>query len=130
MPKQQILLVDADPRSMRVLEVSLRNEGFSVTTATDGEDALDKLEFAAPDLVLTDTNLPKLDGFLLVKELKTRPTYQSTPIVFLSSAHSVEDKIRGLELGVEDYITKPIFVRELVTRVNMLLLRRNQERLV
>ena len=56
MPKQQLLLVDADPRSVRVLEVSLRSEGFSVTVATDGKDGLAKLEFATPDLILTDTH--------------------------------------------------------------------------
>ena len=61
MAKKQLLLVDADPRSVRVLEVSLRKAGYSVTTATDGQDALAKVEFSAPDLVLTDTRLPRLD---------------------------------------------------------------------
>ncbi|HEX4448709.1 MAG TPA: response regulator [Polyangiaceae bacterium] len=127
MAKQKLLLVDADPRSVRVLEVSLKKAGYSVTTATDGLDALAKIESLTPDLVLTDTRLPKLDGYTLVRKLKERNEWASIPVVFLTSQKSIEDKIRGLELGVEDYLTKPIFVRELIARVNLLLARRTQE---
>ncbi len=127
MAKQRLLLVDADPRSVRVLEVSLKKAGYSVTTATDGLDALSKVEVSSPDLVLSDTRLPNLDGYALVRRLKERPEWASIPVVFLTSQKSVEDKIRGLELGVEDYLTKPIFVRELLARVNLLLARRTQE---
>ncbi|HEX2731631.1 MAG TPA: response regulator, partial [Polyangiaceae bacterium] len=129
MAKPQLLLVDADPRSVRVLEVSLKNEGFSVTTATDGADALEKLEFAQPDLILTDTRLPRMDGFQLVRQLKAKSEFANIPIVFLTAETSIEDKVRGLELGVEDYLTKPIFVRELITRVNILLARKTQQRI-
>jgi CheY-like chemotaxis protein len=125
--KQKLLLVDADPRSVRVLEVSLKKAGYSVTTATDGLDALAKIESLTPDLVLSDTRLPKLDGYTLVRKLKERNEWSAIPIVFLTSQKSIEDKIRGLELGVEDYLTKPIFVRELIARVNLLLARRTQE---
>lgn len=127
MAKQKLLLVDADPRSVRVLEVSLKKAGYSVTTATDGLDALAKIESLTPDLVLSDTRLPKLDGYTLVRKLKERSEWSQIPIVFLTSQKSIEDKIRGLELGVEDYLTKPIFVRELIARVNLLLARRTQE---
>ena len=129
MAKQQLLLVDGDPRSVRVLEVSLKNAGFNVTTASDGADALAKLEYATPDLILSDTRLPGIDGYEMVRKLKSRPEHASIPIVFLTSQKSIEDKIRGLELGVEDYLIKPIFVRELITRVHMLLARRTQERI-
>ena len=129
MAKKQLLLVDADPRSLRVLEVSLKNAGYIVTTAADGADALAKIEFSAPDLVLTDTRLPRIDGYELVRRLKERPETAGIPAVFLTSQKSIEDKIRGLELGVEDYLTKPIFVRELIARVNLLLARRTQERM-
>ncbi len=129
MAKKQLLLVDADPRSLRVLEVSLKNAGYIVTTAADGADALGKIEFSAPDLVLTDTRLPRVDGYELVRRLKERPETAGIPAVFLTSQKSIEDKIRGLELGVEDYLTKPIFVRELIARVNLLLARRTQERM-
>jgi len=127
--KQQLLLVDADPASVRVLEVSLKKAGFSVTTATDGQDALTKLELSAPDLILTDTRLPRVDGYELVRRIKEMPALSGVPIVFLTSQKSVEDKIRGLELGVEDYLTKPIFVRELIVRVQLLLTRRTQQRM-
>jgi DNA-binding response OmpR family regulator len=110
-----------------VLEVSLKKAGYSVTTAVDGADALTKLELSTPDLVLTDTRLPNVDGYALVRQLKEHAEWASIPIVFLTSQKSIEDKIRGLELGVEDYLTKPIFVRELIARVTMLLARRTQE---
>ena len=127
--KQQLLLVDADPRSVRVLEVSLKKAGFSVTTASDGQDALSKIAFSTPDLVLTDTRLPRLDGYELVRKLKDNPEHAAIPVVFLTSQKSIEDKIRGLELGVEDYLTKPIFVRELIARVNLLLAKRTHQSL-
>ncbi|MDQ2645925.1 MAG: DUF4388 domain-containing protein, partial [Myxococcota bacterium] len=129
MAKKQLLLVDADPRSVRVLEVSLKNGGYSVTTAGDGQDALAKIELSAPDLILTDTRLPRLDGYELVRRVKAHPEYAAIPVVFLTSQRSIEDKIRGLELGVEDYLTKPIFVRELLARVNLLLARRTHDKL-
>ncbi|WP_437820357.1 response regulator [Sorangium sp. So ce1078] len=127
MAKQQLLLVDADPRSVRVLEVSLKKAGYSVTTATDGADALAKLEVSTPDLVLSDTRLPHVDGYALVRKMKEHADWASIPVVFLTSQRSIEDKIRGLELGVEDYLTKPIFVRELIARVTLLLARRTRE---
>jgi DNA-binding response OmpR family regulator len=125
--KQKLLLVDADPRSVRVLEVSLRKVGYSVTTASDGLDALAKTESLAPDLILTDTKLPGLDGYALVRKLKERPESAMIPVLFLTNQRSTEDKIRGLELGVDDYLTKPIFVRELLARVHLALARRAQE---
>lgn len=129
MAKQQLLLVDADPRSIRVLEVSLKKAGYIVTTASDGVDALSKIQISAPDLVLADTRLPRMDGYELVRHLKENPEHAMIPVVFLTSQRLTEDKIRGLELGVEDYLTKPIFVRELIARVNLLLARRKQQTL-
>lgn len=127
MAKLSVLLVDADPRSVRVLEVSLRSAGFIVTTATDGLDALVKLEVSSPDLVISDTKLPNLDGYALIRRLKERPEWALIPVVFLSSQRSIEDKIRCMELGVEDYLTKPILVRDLLARINLLLARRTAE---
>ena len=129
MAKLKLLLVDQDPNSRTVLEVSLKKAGYLVTTAEDGLEALSTLAAFAPDLVLADTQLSGIDGFELVKRMKERPETASIPVVFLSSRKSVEDKVRGFELGVEDYLTKPIFVRELIARINMLLNRRAQERI-
>ncbi len=110
-----------------MLDVSLRKAGFSVTTATDAADALQKLELSPPDLLITETRLPGLDGYGLVRKLKDRAEWLNIPVLFLASQRSIEDKIRGLELGVEDYLTKPIFVRELITRINLIFARRTQE---
>ncbi len=129
MAKLKLLLVDQDPNSRTVLEVSLKKAGYVVTTSEDGLDALSKIEVFAPDMVLTDTRLSGIDGFELVRRMKDRPEFASIPVVFLSSRKSVEDKVRAFELGVEDYLTKPIFVRELLARVNALLNRRAQERI-
>ena len=79
MAKKQLLLVDADPRSVRVLEVSLKKAGYSVTTAADGTDALAKIEFSTPDLILSDTRLPRLDGYELVRRLKENPEFAGDP---------------------------------------------------
>ncbi|MBX3220196.1 MAG: response regulator [Labilithrix sp.] len=127
MAKKKILLVDADPRSLRVVEVSLRKAGYNVACVDDGLAALDVIDAQVPDLVICDTKLPKLDGYALVRRLKDRSEHASIPVIFLATQRSVEDKIRGLELGVEDYLTKPIFVRELLARVNVVLARRAQD---
>ena len=120
MAKQNLLLVDADPRSLRVLEVSLRKAGYSVATCDSVEAALEVVEYASPDLILSDTVFPKLDGFHFVEKLREKA---DTPIIFLSTDGSVESKVRGLELGVEDYLTKPIYIKEIITRVNLVLQR-------
>jgi DNA-binding response OmpR family regulator len=128
MAKQQILLVDADTSSARLLEVSLRGAGFNIATASSAEDALGKLEHGAPDLILTEARLPGVDGFSFVRTLRARPDLAETPVVFLTEQGALEDKLRGLELGVDDYLAKPIMVREVVTRVQLLLARKKQQR--
>jgi len=119
--KQSLLLVDGDVKSLRVLEVSLKKAGFNVTTAVNGIDALEKVETSHPDLIISDTRMPELDGFGLCERLKQRPEWGDIPFIFLTGSKSVEDKIRGLELGVEEYLTKPIYIKEIITRVKILL---------
>ncbi len=127
MAKRNLLLVDADPRSLRVLEVSLRKAGYSVTTSGDVDGALELVELTEPDMILSDTRLPGKDGFALVAALKARPGWSDIALVFLSSDPSVESKVRGLELGVEDYLTKPVYIREILTRVNLVMQRKERE---
>jgi len=127
--KQHLLLVDGDPKSLRVMEVSLKKAGFSVTTAVNGSDALAKCELSPPDLILADTKMPEMDGFELCRRLKTDERYRGTPFIFLTGQKSVEFKVKGLELGVEDYLTKPIYIKEIVTRVKILLQKKEKERL-
>ncbi len=126
MAKQNLLLVDADPRSRRVLEVSLRKAGYSVATANDAGQALEMVELSSPDLILSDTRLPGTDGFELVERLRAEEQWADIPFMFLSSDVSLESKVRGLELGVE-YLTKPIYIKEVITRVNLEIGKRQRE---
>jgi DNA-binding response OmpR family regulator len=125
--RKSLLLVDADARSLRVLEVSLRKAGFNLATCGDGKTALETIELAPPDLILTDTRLPGMDGFQLVETLHANTDWSHIPIMFLSSDTSVESKVRGLQLGVEDYLTKPIYIKEIVARINLALQRSERE---
>ena len=129
MARQNLLIVDGDARNRRVLEVSLRKAGFSITPAESAEEALEFLEHAEPDLIISDTRLPGVDGFNLCTAVKGNPRWKQIPFIFLTSEKSIEDKVRGLELGVEDYLTKPIYIKEITTRVTMLLQRKQHERL-
>ena len=128
MAKQHLLLVDADPKSLRVMEVSLKKAGFTVTSAVNGRDALEKCGLSAPDLILSDTKMPEMDGFELCRRLKQDDRFKGTPFIFLTGQKSVEYKVKGLELGVDDYLTKPIYIKEIVTRVNVLLKKKEKER--
>jgi len=126
--KQHLLLVDGDPKNLRVMEVSLKKAGFSVTTASDGKDALEKAQISPPDLVLSDTKMPGVDGFELLRSLKADERFKQIPFVFLTGQKSVEFKVKGLELGGEDYLTRPIYIKEIVTRLKMILQKAEKER--
>jgi len=126
--KQHLLLVDGDAKSLRVMEVSLKKAGFQVTTAIHGKDALEKVQISLPDLVLAETRMPEMDGFELCKVLKSDERFRHIPYVFLTSQKAVESKVKGLETGAEDYLTKPIYIKEVVTRVRMILAKVEKER--
>lgn len=113
---------------MRVLEVSLRKAGFTVTTATSVQDGLDKLELHAPDLIISETTFPDGDGFELRRRVRSAPDWAEIPFIFLTAEAAIENKIKGLELGVDDYLTKPIYIKEIVTRINILLQKRQRAR--
>ena len=128
MSKQSLLLVDGDTRSLRVLEVSLRKAGFTVTPAESVQDALDKLELHAPDLIISETTFADGDGFDLRRRVRATPDWAEIPFIFLTAEAAIENKIKGLELGVDDYLTKPIYIKEIVTRINILLQKRQRIR--
>jgi len=115
---------------MRVLEVSLRKAGFTVTTATSIRDALDKLELNTPDLIISETTFPDDDGdgFELPRRVRAMPERADIPFIFLTAEASIQNKIKGLELGVDDYLTKPIYIKEIITRINILLQKRQRSR--
>lgn len=129
MARHNLLIVDGDARNRRVLEVSLRKAGFSITPAESTEEALEFLAHAEPDLIISDTRLPSADGFDFCTKVKENDRWATIPFIFLTSAKAIEDKVRGLELGVDDYLTKPIYIKEITTRVAMLLQRKQRERL-
>jgi len=121
--KQNLLVVDADPRSLRVLEVSLRNAGYNVAGCPSVGKAFEILHTNKPDLILSDTAFNDMNGFAFVEQLRQNSEWSEIPFIFLSSDGSIESKIRGLELGVQDYLTKPIYIREVIARVGIELAR-------
>jgi CheY-like chemotaxis protein len=125
--KRNLLLVDADPRALALTEANLKRAGFNVVTAGNGREALEKCEASPPDLVISETKLPEMDGFDLCQQLKSDERFKRTPFIFLTGQKSLEYKVTGLELGVEDYLTKPIYFKEIVTRVNILFQRGERE---
>lgn len=118
---KKILLVEDDPNLGLVLTDFLKMEGFTVSLATDGEKGLDAFSSSHYDLCLLDCMMPKMDGFTLASKIRT--SNQDIPIIFLTAKSLKEDKLKGFDLGGDDYITKPFDEEELVRRVNAVLKR-------
>jgi two-component system KDP operon response regulator KdpE len=116
----KILVVDDEPRYQRLLEANLLTEGFDVLTAADGMQALDVFSNTPVDLILLDVMMPDIDGFEVLKIIREIST---VPVIMLTAKGEEEDRVRGLELGADDYITKPFSPRELVSRVRAVLRR-------
>lgn len=121
MPPELVLLVDDEPSILQLARMYLEREGFAVEQACDGEAALACAERRVPDLMVLDIMLPKLDGFEVCKRL--RASGSGFPILMLTARDEDIDKILGLELGADDYLTKPFNPRELVARVKAILRR-------
>ena len=115
-----ILLVDDEDAVQKLLTYPLEREGFRVVSARDGQEALDRFTEANPDLVVLDIMLPRVDGLEVCKRLRARST---VPIIMLTARDDELDKVVGLELGADDYITKPFSIREFRSRVRALLRR-------
>jgi DNA-binding response OmpR family regulator len=117
---QRILVVDDEPRITRLVRDYLERAGFAVSVARDGEEALLRARTERPDLVVLDLGLPRLDGLDVVRTLRRD---RATPIIILTARDDEADRIVGLELGADDYVTKPFSPRELVARVRAVLRR-------
>lgn len=117
---KHVLLVDDEPGLRKGLRLSFEAEGFRVTTAADGREALDKARDGSFDLIILDLMLPEVDGLTVCRELRSRT---ATPILMLTARADDVDKILGLELGADDYLTKPFNTRELLARCRALLRR-------
>jgi two-component system alkaline phosphatase synthesis response regulator PhoP len=118
---ERILVVEDEPDMLMGLQDNLQFEGYKVVTAKDGQEALDKVNDARPDLILLDIMLPKLNGYEVCKQLRQRGV--QTPIIMLTAKSQEVDKIVGLELGADDYSTKPFSIRELLARIKAVLRR-------
>ena len=115
MALEKVLVVDDDPNICDVLRMYLENEGYSVILAYDGEEALVKFNALKPDIILLDVMLPKMNGFDVCRTLRTEG--DNVPVLILTAREEEADKVLGLEIGADDYITKPFSVRELIARV-------------
>ena len=118
--RHRILIVDDEPRMIRFIRLNLEHDGFEVAEAADGLAALKQVRDVLPDLVLLDVAMPELDGFETLRLLRE---ISSIPVIMLTARGEEDDRVRGLELGADDYVTKPFSPRELVSRVRAVLRR-------
>ncbi len=115
----RILLVDDNPTNLKVLSEALRGQGWTTLVADDGESALEQIEYAPPHLILLDVMMPGIDGFETCTRLKSNPQTAAIPIIFMTALSDTVDKVKGLELGAVDYITKPFQQEEVIARVKL-----------
>jgi DNA-binding response OmpR family regulator len=127
MPRK-ILVVDDEPDAVELIEFNLRAEGFAVSSAADGAEAVQKARTSLPDLIVLDVMLPELDGLEVCKILRNDPRTAAIPIIMLTARAAELDRVLGLELGADDYITKPFSPRELILRIKKQLHRPEGER--
>jgi two-component system alkaline phosphatase synthesis response regulator PhoP len=123
MQKQRILIVDDEPDILDMLEYNLQNEGYDVERATDGDEAMRIAKLFKPDLVLLDVMMPKLDGVEACRRLREQPDLKKTYIIFLTARGEEFAELAGFEAGADDYITKPIKPRALLSRLRAILRR-------
>jgi DNA-binding response OmpR family regulator len=119
---RRILIVDDEERMVRFIRLNLEHDGFQVIEAYRGNEAIQRIRDAIPDLILLDVMLPDIDGFEVLKMIREIST---VPVIILTAKGEEDDRVRGLELGADDYVTKPFSPRELVSRVRAVL-RRNE----
>jgi DNA-binding response OmpR family regulator len=117
---KRILIVDDEPRYLRLLEANLRTEGYEVVAAQDGLQAIDVFSSQPIDLVLLDVMMPRLDGFAACQRIRE---FSNVPIVILTAKGEEQDRVRGLDLGADDYLVKPFSATELLARVRAVLRR-------
>ncbi|MCX7866478.1 response regulator [Limisphaera sp. VF-2] len=122
--KPCILVVDDEPETLELVSLHLRQAGFEVLTAEDGAAALEKARARLPQLIVLDLMLPETDGLEVCKRLRRDPATAGIPILMLTARATEVDRVLGLELGADDYVTKPFSPRELVLRVRKLLERK------
>jgi len=123
-----IAIVDDEPDIVELVSLHLKRAGFQVEGYNDAESLLDSFETGIPDLVILDLMLPDADGFEICKYMKKQDKLSSVPIIMLTAKSEETDKVLGLELGADDYITKPFSIKELVARVKAVLRRESEKK--
>ncbi len=116
--KGTLLIVDDVPNNLKMLFTYLREHDFKVRVAQDGEDALEQLQYARPDLILLDVMMPNMDGFEVCRRLKSNAETKDVPVIFMTALTETVDKVQGFQIGAVDYITKPVQQEEVLSRVN------------
>ena len=124
----KVLLVDDDITILKLLENALTTEGYTVYICDDSASAFDLVAVTGPDVIILDIMMPEIDGYELLERIKKRPEYSDIHVIFLSSVDSINDKIKGLRLGADDYITKPFIIDEVVVRIETILRMSNKYR--
>ena len=117
---KRILIVDDEPRYLRLLEANLKTEGYTVVTASDGVQAVDVFSAQPVDLILLDIMMPRLDGFATCQRIRE---FSNVPIIMLTAKGEEQDRVKGLDLGADDYLVKPFSATELLARVRAVLRR-------
>ena len=124
MANEIILVVDADTKSQKVLEVSFKKAGYQVEITDTMKEAIQRVALLSPDLIVADTRLPDGDGFTFLEQLRANPALREVPFIFLTEEDGLDKKMKGFELGAADYLTKPIYIKEVTSRVELLLQKR------
>jgi len=123
MSKNKILIIEDEAHIIELLTFNLEKNNFEVVVAKDGEEGLKKAFDEMPDLILLDLMLPKIEGTKVCMQLKNNDKMKDTPIIMLTAKSEEMDKILGLEIGADDYVTKPFSVRELIARIKVIISR-------
>jgi two-component system alkaline phosphatase synthesis response regulator PhoP len=125
--EKKILVIEDDPATSRLVDYSLRHEGYQVITASNGLEGVRKARSESPDLVILDVMLPGMDGFEICHRLRSEPTTAKLPILMFSAKAQEIDRDTGIKVGADDYLTKPSAPAEIVSRVAKLLAKKNKE---
>ncbi|MCX7958264.1 MAG: response regulator, partial [Deltaproteobacteria bacterium] len=125
MARQDILLIGLEYNSLRILEVSLRKAGFMVASVTSYPDAAEQIRIAVPDLIIIDS-VKDADAFEFAATIKREN--KNTPVILISSNKEINTRIRALEIGIDDYLVKPIYIKEIIARIRIHLQKREQKR--
>ena len=121
--RQKILIVDDELDALTALKRALEADNYNVVEASDGLSAIEKVKTEKPDVVLLDLMMPEMDGIEACKHLKSDPKYKHIPIIMLTAKGEIDNKIEGIEMGADDYVTKPFNLQELKARIKMILRR-------